>query len=287
MTSTQPAQAAQQQQQPEGQHFGTYIYCVTSASAAPDGQALTAQGIGGEPVRAVPYSDLAAIVSNSPFDSYDVTRENLMAHEQVVEAVMQRADVLPVSFGTVAENDQVVQQQLLAAASNDLHQALELVHGRVELGVKALWQKDRLFDELAAEDETIQALREEIAGTTPEETYDQRTQLGELIAAGIERKRQEDAAAIRNALQSLAVDARENQLLTDLMVLNASYLVEKQQIPAFEAQLNALEQAQAGRLIFQYSGPLPPYNFVSITPGAPAGTEEGEGTPDVDVEIAR
>lgn len=274
MSSTQPAEPQQQQ------HFGTYVYCVTGADTAPNGRSLAVSGIGGEPVRAVPYADLAAVVSDSPSDSYDVTRENLMAHEQVVEAVMQHADVLPVSFGTVAQDDQAVQQQLLAAAFNDLHQALNLVHERVELGVKVVWNKDRLFMELANEDEAIRALQEDIAGTTPEETYDQRTQLGELIAAGIERKREQDAAAILNALQPLAVDVRENNLFTDLMVLNASFLVDKPQIPAFEAQLQALEQAQAGRLIFQYSGPLPPYNFVSISAGA------GEGNQSVDVETA-
>lgn len=278
MSSTQPEHA--------DQHAGTYIYCVTRAQAAPPGatgaapsQALPVTGIGGTPVRTVPYSDLAAIVSDSPFDTYDVTRENLVAHEQVVEKVMEQSDVLPVSFGTVAENDQAVQQQLLAVALDDLHQALDRVHGRVELGVKVLWEKEHLLTEIAAEDQAIQQLLTEIAGTTPEETYDQRTQLGELIAAGIERKRDQDATMLMSALQALAIDSRVNNIVTDLMVLNASFLVDKQQIPAFEAQIDSLRQAQAGRLIFQYSGALPPYNFVSIT--------ADQGEQHVDVEVAR
>src|SRR5690242_11932912 len=162
MNATQSEQA--------DQHLGTYIYCVTRAqdvdTSGSDAHVLDIAGIGEEPVRAVEYSDLAAIVSDSPFDNYDVTRENLTTHEQVVEQVMQQADVLPVSFGTVATDDQAVQQQLLAAAATDLHQALDVVHGRVELGVKVIWEKDRLFAELAEEDESIRALRDQIAGTT-------------------------------------------------------------------------------------------------------------------------
>lgn len=275
MSSTQPEHA--------DQHAGTYIYCVARVQAAPTGatpsQALPFTGIGGTSVRTVPYSDVAAIVSDSPFDTYDVTRENLVAHEQVVEKVMEQSDVLPVSFGTVAQDDQAVQQQLLAVALDDLHQALDRVHGRVELGVKVLWEKDRLFAELAAEDQAIHDLLTEIAGTTPEETYDQRTQLGELIAAGMEHKRDQDAAMLMNALQPLAIDTRINNIMTDLMVLNASFLVDKQQIPAFEAQIEALRQAQTGRLIFQYTGALPPYNFVSIT--------ASQGEQNVDVEVAQ
>lgn len=254
MSSTQP------------HHAGTYIYCVTDARAvSTDGQTFTAQGIGGEPVRAVRYSDLAAIVSDSPYDTYDVTRENLTAHEQVVEEVMARADVLPVSFGTVADNDQEVQRLLLAPAFDDLHRGLDGVRGRVELGLKGMWEQDRLFAEIAAEDETIQDLRDEIAGAAPDEAYDERTELGELIAAAMEQKRDQDAEAILSALQPLAVDVRVNPPTTEMMVLNASFLVDKGQIPAFEAQVDALRQAQAGRLVFQYTGVLPPYSFVSIT----------------------
>lgn len=260
MNSTQPEQA--------DHAAGTYVYCITRAQAVPGGKALDVSGIGGEPVRAVEQADLAAIVSNSPLDSYDVTRENLMAHEQVVEKVMQQADVLPVSFGTVAEDDQSVQQQLLAAVSDDLHQALDAVHDRVELGVKVLWAKERLFAEIADEDESIRTLRDQIAGTTPEETYDERTQLGELIGNAIERKSDQVAADVLNVLQPLAVNSRTGDLFSDLMVLNASFLVDKQQIPAFEAQLDKLRQAQEGRLMFQYTGPLPPYNFVTIAVGS-------------------
>ena len=269
------------QSEQAGQHPGTYIYCVTRAQAldtpGSDAQVLDVPGLGGEPVRAVKYSDLAAVVSDSPFDDYDVTRENLTTHEQVVERVMQQADVLPVSFGTVATDDQAVQQVLLEAAAKDLHQALDVVHGRFELWVKVIWEKDRLFAELSAEDESIRALHDQIAAATPEETYDERTQLGELISTGIERKRDQEAAAVLSALHPLAADVRVNENYADLMVLNASFLVDKQQIPAFEDRVRTLGQEQAGRLIVQYTGPLPPYNFVSIVAG-------GEGQ---NVEVAR
>ena len=49
-----------------------------------------------------------------------------------------------------------------------------------------------------------------------------------------------------------------------MMLLNAAFLVDRSQEPAFDARVHGLAQAQAGRLIFQYVGPLPPYNFVDI-----------------------
>jgi hypothetical protein len=55
-----------------------------------------------------------------------------------------------------------------------------------------------------------------------------------------------------------------NDNLGDMMLLNAAFLVDKTQEQAFDAQVQTLGAAQAGRLIFQYVGPLPPYNFVDI-----------------------
>jgi hypothetical protein len=189
-----------------------------------------------------------------------------MAHEQVVEAVMQRSPVLPMSFGTVAGNDQQV-QLLIQRALDELHEALNGVRGRVELGLKVMWIQDRLFAEFANTDENIRALRDQIVALPPDQTYDQRTQLGELIAAAMERQREVDVQQILNTLQPLAVDTRVNPIMSDVMVLNASFLVEKSKVPQFEAQVEALRQAQNGREVFQYAGPLPPYNFVSLNLG--------------------
>ena len=48
------------------------------------------------------------------------------------------------------------------------------------------------------------------------------------------------------------------------MLLNAAFLVDKSQEQAFDARVQALGAAQAGRQIFRYLGPLPPYTFVDI-----------------------
>lgn len=253
MSSTQP------------QNAGTYLYGVThSQPFVGDGSKFQAQGIAGRPVRVIEQGDLAAIVSDSPSDQYDITLDNVTTHENVVEEAMQRTDVLPVSFGTVAHSDQEVRERLLQQESDDLHEQLMHTKNRVELGVKAIWDQDALFAQIAAEDSDIQALRNEIVGTTPEETYDLRLELGELTDAAIQRQREQDSAAILDALSPLAVDTRTNRLMTDMMIVNASFLVDKNQVQAFTDQVNALRQAYAGKITFQFVGPLPAYNFITI-----------------------
>ena len=247
---------------------GTYIYCVAPAQAfEKNGSSLVATpGIGGrdKPVRLLTSDDLAAIVSDAPRDDYVITRENLLAHQRVITQAMTRSDVLPVAFGTVAESDQHVQERLLHGAADELHRALATVRGRIELELKVLWNEERVFAEIVAENEDIRVLRDSLAGQPPEATRDERIRLGELVAAALQRKSEAEAAALLDALAPLAVQTRVNKNLGDTMLLNAAFLVDKSQEQAFDAKVQALGEAQAGRQIFQYVGPLAPYNFVDI-----------------------
>src|SRR5438270_4351281 len=246
---------------------GTYIYCVARTQPREKGEPpFATPGIGGrdQAVRIVQHGDLTAVVSDTPQDDYDVTRENVGAHLRVLTEAMTRSDVLPVSFGTVAESDQQVQEQLLHGAADDLHRALAEVRGRIELELKVLWNEERLFADIVAEHDDIRALRDSLAGEPPEATYYERIQLGERVAAAIQRKSEAEAASLLDALEPLAVETRVNKNLSDMMLLNAAFLVDKSQEQAFDATVQALGAAQAGRQIFQYVGPLPPYNFVDI-----------------------
>jgi hypothetical protein len=215
-------------------------------------------------VRLLTYDDLAAVVSDATRDDYDVTRENLLAHQRVITEAMTRSDVLPVSFGTVADSDRQVQEQLLRSTADDLHRALEGVQGCIELELKVLWNEEQLFAEIMAEDDDIRALQDSIADLPPETTQYERVQLGERVAAALQRKSEAEAEALLDALEPLAVETRVNDNLGDMMLLNAAFLVDRSQEQAFDAQVQAFREAEAGRLIFQYAGPLPPYNFVAM-----------------------
>jgi hypothetical protein len=245
----------------------TYIYCIARAQPLEkNGSSLFATpGIGGQDkVRLVTYDGLAAVVSDAPQEDCEVNRENLLAHQRVITEALTRSDVLPVSFGTVAESDRQVQEQLLRGTADDLHRALEGVQGCIELELKVLWNEEQLFAEIMAEDDDIRALQDSIAGLPPETTQYERVQLGERVAAAIQRKSEAEAAALLEALEPLAVETRVNDNLGDMMLLNAAFLVDRSREQAFDAQVQALGEAEAGRLIFQYVGPLPPYNFVDI-----------------------
>lgn len=246
---------------------GTYLYCLTHAAPFADSAPpLACAGIGGDLARprVICFADLAAIVCDAPFARYDITRANVLAHEEVIEEAMTRADVLPVRFGTIAEGDGVIQERLLRRGAWALHQQLNRVRGCVELGLKVLWQSDRLFMEIADADSTIRALRDDIAGEDAAAVYAQQIQLGELVAGAIERMREWEEERLLAALRPLAHATQINPPQMDMMALNASFLVARAAVAAFEARVSVLRQQQRERLIVKLIGPLPPYSFVDL-----------------------
>ncbi len=248
---------------------GTYLYCIAPASSLTSRRRQAQRiGQGGARVRIVACDDLAAVVSDAPLGCCEVNRENLLAHERVVEDVLTHTDVLPARFGTVAESDTAICEWLLRRRRDELHAALAHVSGCVELTLMALWERDRLFAEIVGADDRIRALRDEIATMPEEASYFQRITLGQLTEAAILERREREADTLLAALAPHAREIRQNRLVTDMMILNVALLVPRESVAAFAALVSALRQEYAGRLVFRYAGPLPPYNFVAIAPAA-------------------
>lgn len=246
---------------------GVYVYCVTPADAFDAADvAFESPPMGGaeNQIRVVRHGDLAAIVSNSPVMRYTLRREYLAPHEAVVAEAMRHGDVLPVAFGSIARSDEQVRERLLKAMSDELHEYLQYVHERVELDLKVHWDRETLFAEILEDNPEIRGLRDLVSAEDPDAAYYERIQLGELTQAAIAAKSEGEAQVIMEQLSPMAADTRVNDPLTDMMILNAAFLVEKAREPEFDERVQELAATQAGRFVIQYVGPLPPYNFVTI-----------------------
>src|SRR5262249_60494539 len=81
---------------------GKYVYCVIRSE---EPLRFGAIGLGAVPaeVSTVHYKDIAAVVSDTPLEVLDATRENVLAHERVNEAAMPDHTVVPMSFSTVVK----------------------------------------------------------------------------------------------------------------------------------------------------------------------------------------
>lgn len=240
-----------------------YLYCFLREA---EPQTFTSKGMGdrGDPVTTIHHRDLAAVVSASPIKEYDNTRRNMMTHTRVLEEVMERYSILPVRFNTITPNEEAI-YKLLRNRYDELQGLIDGIMGKVEMGLKALWYEGVVFNQIVEENIDIRRLRDTLQGRSPEQTYYERIRLGEMIDHALHLKREREEAHILDALRPHVCEVKTSAPISDHMIVNASFLVERSEEPALEAEIKTLDTVLGKNVLFRYVGPVPPYNFVNIT----------------------
>jgi len=239
---------------------GKYVYCIIQTT---EPRRFGPIGIGSDPttVHTVSYQDIAAVVSDTPLEVYDPTRENVLAHERVNEAVMRDYTVIPMSFSTVFKTSEDI-VELLRSAYDAFHDVLVKMQDKLEFGLKVLWEPETVIREIEKEDENLRLLRQEISNQKGS-TYFARMQYGRLVDSLLQETSERLVAEIFDILGGVSVASRTNKPIGDKMILNAAFLVARDREADFDAKVKEID-ARYENLILKYTGPWPPYNFVNI-----------------------
>jgi hypothetical protein len=239
---------------------GRYVYCIIRANAP-----LKFGAIGMDEewadVYTINYKDMAAVVSDVPMTPLDSTRENVLAHERVNETVMRDHTVIPMSFGTIFKTrDDIV--ELLRSAYEAFADVLNKMQDKLEFGLKVLWDRDEIVRAIEQEDEDIHRLKDEISSQKGS-TYFARMQYGRLIDGALQLRSERYVAEFLQRLRDVSVASRVNRAIGDKMIMNAAFLVQRDQEQAFDRRIKEIA-SRFDKLTFKYTGPWPPYNFVNI-----------------------
>jgi hypothetical protein len=250
---------------------GKYVYCIVESK---EPRSFGPIGIGGrgDEVYTVHHDGLAAVVSNTPIQVYDPTRENVFAHEQVNETVMREFTVLPMAFGVLFRTEDDI-MELMRGTYDALRDVLAKMAGKVEFGLKVNWDRERVIGELEEESEEIRNLKEQITSRGAGSTYFARMQLGRLVETALAEKSDAYVREVYDYLRDTAVASRANKPIGDKMIMNAAFLIERDREQEFDAKVKEIAAKYEGKLSFKYTGPWPPYNFVHIR----LKLERGEG----------
>ncbi|MFH1798257.1 MAG: GvpL/GvpF family gas vesicle protein [Candidatus Omnitrophota bacterium] len=243
---------------------GKYIYCVIGTKQERNFGPI---GIGGrnDEVLTVGHDDLSMVVSNHPMGRFVVNRENMLAHQKVIEEVMKEFDsVLPVRFGTLASNADEI-RNLLDRRGREFKNALKDMDHKVEVGVKAIWKNMyAIFKEIARENKMIKDAKENIQNHKGKKDIQDGVELGRMVEQALGKKKEESAEEIINILKRLAVDYRLNNNMSEEMFMNASFLISKAREKEFDNIMDDLSERRKEKVKFLYAGPLPVFNFVNL-----------------------
>lgn len=256
-----------------------WTYCVLDATeAAPDGLAgVDPSG----PVERVEAAGLAALVSTVPRSEFgeEPLRRNLneltwlarvaRAHEAVLDQALAATTIVPLRLCTLYESPAAV-QRMLEREHDAFAEALNVLAGRQEWGVKLLVDPDRLAEAARGRSDHAAALESEPESTGAGGAYLMRRQLEREVREHAASLVAELAEEVHARLEDWAIDAvtrpPQNRDLSGHegeMLLNAAYLVEADRVGELRelvGELEARHQTLGARI--ELTGPWPPYNFV-------------------------
>ncbi|MEW6410778.1 MAG: GvpL/GvpF family gas vesicle protein [Nitrospirota bacterium] len=241
---------------------GKYIYCIID-----DGKLQTFGSIGigdrEDELYTICFQDIGAVVSDSPIKKYPVNRENSLSHENAIEEVMKHHTVLPVRFCTIAE-DEVKAKRILEKEYDKFKSLLKGIHGKRELGLKAVFKEEVIYNYILDKYEDVRTLKEKITSKPPEATYYLRIEIGRMIESALEKEKERYKEEILRVLEPLAEETVINKTIGERMIINAAFLVKESSEREFDAKVNELNDRYSKQIKFKYVGNLPPFNFVNL-----------------------
>ena len=253
-----------------------YVYGIAPAAAAPAIESAGLAGIDASRVRAIAERELAAVASDLPEDEWrdDVLNERIRdlewltpraaSHQEVNARAMEIASALiPLSFGTLFKTEKDI-VEFLEDTYGALRDVLQKMKDKLEFGLKVNWDRDQVLADVEQEYEEIRRLKAQIEGDQASSTYFARMQLGRLVEQALAQKSEGFVREIYDELRDSAIASRSNKVIGDRMIMNAAFLVDRSHAEAFDQKVQEIGRRYEGKLKFTYTGPWPPYNFVTI-----------------------
>ena len=186
------------------------------------------------PLREVTSHGLAAVYAQATDEP--VSPELLWRHEEVVEALMEARDLLPVRYGTRLAGEADA-ERALAERHDEFAEALDRVRGCVEVSLRVL-------------------------GEQPEPATSRADSGAEYMRArgGTAAARDSAARLLHDPLSRLARASMTRPVAEGAELLRAAYLVDRGAVVDFAAQVAELQDANP-ELQLLCTGPWPPYSF--------------------------
>ena len=256
-----------------------YLYCVTKAK--PDCSDFEETGIKVYPIYFQGTYAILSRVSPEEFSEENLKKnlanmewveKNVRQHEKVIEEIMKDITVIPFKFGTIFKTEKSV-ENLLKENNLKFKNVIADLEGKEEWGLKVYCDSEKLNDSLKKENERVQGIEKEITSSGKGKAYFLKKKKNELIKNVRNEKISEYTQDSFERIKRACLEAKINKILSkevtekkEDMVLNAAFLMNEKRIKEFENILAYLKTKYTNEgLIFDCTGPWPPYNFCNLS----------------------
>lgn len=240
---------------------GRYLYALVPAGQDRNYGSL---GIDGGRVYTIAESDVAAVVSDVPNQKIRPQRRHFAAHQAVLKKLAQDdGAVLPMSFGVISNGSKAV-RKILSRNREAVVEQLQLVSGKVEMGLRVTWDVPNIFEYLVNTHLELRTARDRLLRTDRIPTQDEKIEIGRLFENILTSDRDLHAGKVEKALALQCHAIKRNKCRDEREVMNLACLVGRNNIKRFESAVFDAARLFDDNFAFDYNGPWAPHNFVEI-----------------------
>lgn len=251
---------------------GRFIYCFTERGE----EAYPFTGLEGAKLETISHGEIAAVTSPLRTTSLDQLEkeavwESILKHEEVNRRIFLTHTVVPVRFGTIADDSFEV-KELLQKIYLQVKAALKRLEGKIELVVRASWDLRVVLEDVKGE------ITIENAGTTD---LQEKIAIGKRLFEAVDKRKRSIINTIHHGLYPLAGDFSVGSMReSEEIIFDCSYLVRRGKETSFDEAVNRIANEYERTITFKCIGPLPPYSFtrLEITRGNFEAVDEARKT---------
>lgn len=244
--------------------YGFYLYGIFPAPGPED---LNLEGLDKQPVQLHMVDEFVFLYSQAQKNRYLASRRNLLKHEEVLEAAMEKGyrTLLPLQFGSIVPNWEQVMSDLIVPATGKLKELFVKLAGNREVGIKLLWDTNAELQQMLEENLSLKDKRDRLEGK--QLSMEQVIDIGQEIERSLLGRKEAIVGQFQAGLNPLAIEIVENDLLTENMIYNSAYLIAWDSESEFGDRVESLDRQFEGRLRIRYNNFTAPYNFAQLEQG--------------------
>lgn len=240
---------------------GKYLYAII-----PAGKDLKYGeiGIDGAQVYLISDNHVSAVVSDFSNGKIRPERRHLAAHQAVLKSIMQEESPLPISFGMIAGSTEEI-QRILTLNSKSFIDQLKRVHGKVEMGVRVVWDVPNIFEYFVNIHKELRDARDKLLGGSHNPSQDDKIEVGRLFDWFLKDNRENLTRKVEDGLESSCFEITRLPPRNEKEVMNLACLIARENIEKnFENAICEIAQEFDNNYTFDFNGPWAPHNFVNV-----------------------
>ncbi|WKZ16344.1 MAG: GvpL/GvpF family gas vesicle protein [Candidatus Jettenia caeni] len=247
-----------------------YLYGITKAFRRPIQDIL---GIENIRVRALPYREITALISEVTMAKIPISNENVLRHALVIEILQKEQTVLPMRFSSVFKSGKEVFEFLNNRYAMFIAD-LEQLHNTFEMGLRIIMRSSDVRNAQSVQSDISGNVSKRNQANAPQSYRFGKNSLSSGTAY-LERQRayytvldenktsvQEIVSTCHAQFEGIYTKSQWDKGFSFLPGISLNYLIHRDFLSEFRIRFYDLV-ASLKEFRFLYSGPWPPYHFVS------------------------